>query len=855
MIRQTEYHRRLEARRSARGLLWLLTSAAYGLTMAPLALAEQEGRPTGSATQPTHSSPIAISADDRLVWSVNPDLNTVSVIRTDIGQRIARIPVGKDPRSVALSPDGRHAYVANAADNTVSIIRIAESDLTRFSAVPDASGPGSARLTTGAEPRAVVVSPDSSRVFVANRSQDTISVISAQENRLVGSFDLDNSDCNDANHEHHFQPAALAVTGDGRFLLVTQYISYTSGSGVQRDDLGKEGVVCRLEIGSSSFTGGGLQHPVAIRLAPADTGFLDPNGNRTHAFPNQLQSIVLHGRRAFLANLGASPSGPLNFATDTLPFVNSVGDVEARPSDLGAISLNVGGMVPEAGKLELYFSNPDAMAFTTPSGAGYAYVASGGSDILVKLRVLADESLAFTAGANTTRYIDLNDPDNAATSGANAGKNPIGLAINKAGTRAYTLNYVSRNISVVDLTTDKVVKVIASEDLPPPGSHAEEILIGAEMFFSSRGNFLNPTNMGSSHNRLSEKGHQSCASCHPAGLNDGVVWQFNSGPRKTIALNGTFNRLDPHDQRLINVSAIFDEVADAELNTRLTSGPGLLPIPQPCLATPPQTSVTSSTTDPDHGLILGAPFEFALAPCIVNGFTIPNAGRPSAAVQLPGSNVLWSGLDSIGEWVHFAIRTPNRPLTRAELLAAHADPAGGLDDLEIAAGRRLFGQAGCNNCHSGGMWSISSRKFAPPPPPEDIATESGVPGVNQAQYLWRALVDIGSFGLNVPGSGNPIAGFPQIGGIETDTNGNKALGLDYNGDGKGAGFSPSSLLGTYNVQPYYHNGACETLECVLADATHRRAGEGSRPDMLRGALERKLLLQFLKSLDASTPVF
>ena len=40
-----------------------------------------------------------------------------------------------------------------------------------------------------------------------------------------------------------------------------------------------------------------------------------------------------------------------------------------------------------------------------------------------------DGRLSFTVDGDTTRYIDLNDPTNPSTSGANAGKNPQGLAI------------------------------------------------------------------------------------------------------------------------------------------------------------------------------------------------------------------------------------------------------------------------------------------------------------------------------------------------------------------------------------------------------------------------------------------
>src|ERR1044071_7627367 len=72
----------------------------------------------------TFSSPIAISANDRLIWVVNPADDSVSVIRPDSNTRITKIAVGDEPQSVALTPDGQYAYVANAAAGTVSIIQI-----------------------------------------------------------------------------------------------------------------------------------------------------------------------------------------------------------------------------------------------------------------------------------------------------------------------------------------------------------------------------------------------------------------------------------------------------------------------------------------------------------------------------------------------------------------------------------------------------------------------------------------------------------------------------------------------------------------------------------------------------------
>ena len=146
--------------------------------------------------------------------------------------------------------------------------------------------------------------------------------------------------------------------------------------------------------------------------------------------------------------------------------------------------------------------------------------------------------MSFTGGASTTRYIDLNDPLDPATSGDNAGKNPQGIVITANGAVAYVANFVSRNISMVDLLNDKVVKVIPTIPLPPPGSRRNRCWSGRRC--SSRGAAIStgpPARTTiSTDERLSQDGWQNCASCHFKGLSDGVVWVFGPGPRKSIPL-------------------------------------------------------------------------------------------------------------------------------------------------------------------------------------------------------------------------------------------------------------------------------------------------------------------------------
>jgi cytochrome c peroxidase len=128
-----------------------------------------------------------------------------------------------------------------------------------------------------------------------------------------------------------------------------------------------------------------------------------------------------------------------------------------------------------------------------------------------------------------------------------------------------------------------------------------------------------------------------------------------------------------------------------------------------------------------------------------------------------------------------------------------------------------------------------------------------------AQFLPAFLKDVGTWALGVPGKGNEFAN--NIGGAEKAAaavvNGvsqppQDALGLDWNGDGKGNGFNVPSLLGLFNLPPYFHNGACETLPCVVANVAHRTANN-TRPDQLADPKAQAAVTAYLESIDATTP--
>src|SRR5215472_3202168 len=75
---------------------------------------------TKADAAPTRSTTIALTSDEQRLVVVNREANSVSIIRVknangkDVSNKLAEIPVGEEPRCVAIRPSDRAAYVTNA---------------------------------------------------------------------------------------------------------------------------------------------------------------------------------------------------------------------------------------------------------------------------------------------------------------------------------------------------------------------------------------------------------------------------------------------------------------------------------------------------------------------------------------------------------------------------------------------------------------------------------------------------------------------------------------------------------------------------------------------------------------------
>ena len=147
---------------------------------------------------------------------------------------ISDIPLGDNPQSIALHPKNTSAHVATAAGNSITVIKITNASINSFLAAPDNSAGPRGEITTGAEPWNVVISPDGNRLFVANSAQDTISVLRTDTNALLpGAIDMRTTACNDQTGDnigdpaYHFQPRGPAVPLAHPRLYVPRLLSST----------------------------------------------------------------------------------------------------------------------------------------------------------------------------------------------------------------------------------------------------------------------------------------------------------------------------------------------------------------------------------------------------------------------------------------------------------------------------------------------------------------------------------------------------------------------------------------------------------------------------------------------------
>jgi YVTN family beta-propeller protein len=463
-----------------------------------------------TAGKPASSSNIAIenlAGGDPRIWVINQDNDSVSVFNLASGAKLAEVTVGTAPRGLAVAGNGR-VFVTNKQSATVSVISTSTFAVIQTIALP-----------RGSQPFGIAVSGSSA--YVVTEALGRLLRYDTGSYAQTGSLDIG------ANARH------VSISADGATAYVSRFITPpVPGEATTAPQLNAGGAgLLRVATGSMSLAGAtGLS---ASTLPDAE--------NQGRGIPNYVGAAAI------------SPDG-------TSAWVPSKLDNIARGAARDGSGLNFQNTVRAiSSRLVLASGSEDAAARIDHDNASLASAAifdAKGLYLFVALETSREVAVVDAHGKRELFRFEV-------------GLAPQGLALSPNGLTLAVSNFMSRSVSLFDLTPllqQGLWSVNGYATLNAVGSEkiGANVLRGKQLFYDARDT------------RLARDRYMSCASCHNDGGQDGRVWDltgFGEGLRNTIALRGRGGM----GQGFLHWSNNFDEVQDFEGQIRaLAGGTGLM---------------------------------------------------------------------------------------------------------------------------------------------------------------------------------------------------------------------------------------------------------------------------------------
>jgi YVTN family beta-propeller protein len=223
-------------------------------------------------------------ASAQTAYVTNLTAESVTPFDTDTGAVGTAIPVGDNPRAVAVAPDGATAYVVNLESDDVTPIDTA-------TATPGAS------IKVGEAPLAIAIAPDGETAYVVNVDSDEVTPIDVATDIAGTPIAVGDS------------PGGIAISPDGQ----TAYVANILDDTVSTIDLATGTPGTPITVGDG---------PIGIAISP-------------------------DGQTAYVANSGDDTVSPIDLASGTVEAPIAVGDgpqvVAITPDGSRAFVLDIVG--------------------------------------------------------------------------------------------------------------------------------------------------------------------------------------------------------------------------------------------------------------------------------------------------------------------------------------------------------------------------------------------------------------------------------------------------------------------------------------------------------------------------------
>lgn len=474
--------------------------------------------PTDAVGHPTfvspHSNPIV--AVDGQVFVVNTPCDTVDVIDSAKRQVIARINVGIDPVSLAVRPDHRELWVSNHVSDSVSVIDNDPESVTYLQVVATIQQFDTESRSTEFDEPVGIAFANNEKAYVALSSENKIAVVDVESRTVTRMLDITAQD-----------PRAIFVRGDRLYVVPFESNNQTQlsgGTGPIDGDLvtfnAHEHAVANNNVLSIGAVSDIIKHP---EVPDRDLYIFDTSSDELVEVVDGLGTLLYgiavdSNGQAFVAQTDARNDANGRAGTkghglgelENRAFLNRVTQVELQGGKATTPKfIDLEPLPPEQPAKGQALATPFAIQISDDDST--LYVSAAGSDKLV------------TIDAESGRILGRVDVEAV----------PRGIALEKTqddSHNAWVFNAVANSISLVDVSNPAELRLVESIALEDP-THPQ-VKLGRIAFNTASASTTETF---------------SCASCHPDGHTDQLLWVLKTPvvtggdqimPRSTMPIRG-----------------------------------------------------------------------------------------------------------------------------------------------------------------------------------------------------------------------------------------------------------------------------------------------------------------------------
>jgi YVTN family beta-propeller protein len=475
-----------------------------------------------TANRPAMSSNIVFDGNGGgRLWVVNQDNNSVSVFAAASNAKLAEIPVGAGPRTLAVAPNG-NVWVTNKHAATISVINPVSLSVTQTLTLP-----------YGSQPFGLAFAPTGGYAFVALEAGGSLLKFDAASGLLLARVPVG------ANPRH------VSIDADGTSVFVARFITpplpgeHTAQ--VQPGAAGGEIIV----VAAASMTVANV-----ITLGHSDLPDFEIQGA---GIPNYLGAVAL------------SPDG-------SSAWVPSKQDNVTRGTLRNGANLNFQNTVRAvASRIVLDNQREDLASRVDLDNASLASAAvydPWGNYLFVALETSREIAVVDVQGAYEIFRFD-------------AGRAPQGLALSNDGNRLYVNNFMDRTVGVFDLTRllnlgESNVPSLAT--LPAVAAEAltAQVLKGKQLFHDARDTRLARDAYMSCASCHSDGGHDGRTwdiTGMGEGLRNTVSLRGRAGAQGFLHWSANFDEVQDFEAQIRTLAGGSGLMSDADFNAGTRSQP------------------------------------------------------------------------------------------------------------------------------------------------------------------------------------------------------------------------------------------------------------------------------------------